>query len=193
MRRMFVVLIAMALAIGVFVFWPRSDGDDPPVTIAEATTTTTQARTTTTSAPPSTTTSDDGTHVVETEAEAEEILRELWFGWFEGIYNQDENRIREVVATQQMLDAAKSAFGGSFSSAPTRNGIDLDLEILRSDSDCLVVYGTLDVGAFRGPDAESTTVQVLRNVDESWRFATSWIHPEDLWEADCDADLLPLS
>ncbi|MGA7282898.1 MAG: hypothetical protein WBZ40_14105, partial [Acidimicrobiia bacterium] len=68
------------------------------------TTTTILLSTTTTS-----NTSSD-THVVETVAEAESILRDIWFGWFEGIYNQDEERIKEVVGTQALLDAAREAF-----------------------------------------------------------------------------------
>ncbi len=59
--------------------------------------------------------------------EAEEILQTLWFGWFEGIYNQDEDRIREVVGTQAMLDAARSQFGVmEFEAAPTTEGVQFE-------------------------------------------------------------------
>lgn len=185
---MFVVLIAVALAIGVFVFWPRSDGDDPPVTVAEATTTTTQARTTTTSAPPSTTTSDDGTHVVETEAEAEEILRELWFGWFEGIYNQDENQIREVVGNPNQVEAAVEQFGVmEFETRPTPDAVLVsDVEILRSDEECLAVWANVEAG-FR--DGGLQGVHVLRSDDGGWLLINTWPFRGDLWESDCDASL----
>jgi hypothetical protein len=194
MRRIVVVLIAIALGIGVFALWPRASDDPPVVTEAAGTSTTvTTAATSTTSTLATTSSSATGGHVVETVEEAEEILRELWFGWFEGIYNQDEERIREVVATQQMLDAAKQAFGASFDNQPSRDGISLDIEILRSDADCLVTFGALDVSTFRGEGAVSESVQVLRNIDDEWRFATSWVHRDDLWEADCDSELQPLS
>jgi hypothetical protein len=195
MRTVIAALVVVGLAIGVVVLWPRSTADEPPV--GGATTTTS----TSTSAPADTTTTTDATtsttvtpddHVVETVEEAEAILQELWFGWFEGIYNEDEDRIREVVATEQMLEAARDAFGATFESPPTREGVELEIEILRADSDCLVTWGLLDVTAFRGPEATTESVQVMRWVDDAWRFATSWVNRDDLWEADCEAQLSPL-
>jgi len=197
MRRVIAALVVVGLAIGVAVFWPRSS-DDPPEAMAETTTTTpttstssTVASTSTTGGGASTTAAADD-HTVETVEEAEAILRELWFGWFEGIYNEDEDRIREVVATTQMLEAARNAFDAPFESEPRLGAIQLDLEILYTDRDCLVTWGTIDVSEFRGEGTVSQSVQVLRWVDESWRFTTSWMHRDDLWEADCEADLSPL-
>ncbi|MGH8950519.1 MAG: hypothetical protein ACRDX9_03750, partial [Acidimicrobiia bacterium] len=97
-RRLIAGLIVVGLAVGIWALWPRGESDPTPTTlpIAVETTTTTQVTTTTSAA----TTTTDGSHVVTTVEEAEAILRDLWFGWFEGIYNQDEDRIREVVGTQ---------------------------------------------------------------------------------------------
>src|SRR3990172_2759115 len=96
-RRLVAGLIVVGLAIGVWALWPRGEPDPSPTTtvnaVASTTTTTTVANLTTTS-----TTAES--HVVTTVEEAEAVLRQLWLGWFEGIYNQDEERIREVVATQ---------------------------------------------------------------------------------------------
>jgi hypothetical protein len=160
------------------------------VPIAVETTTTTPDTTTTLA---STSTTDD-THVVATVEEAEEILRTLWFGWFEGIYNQDENRIREVVGTQAMLEAALAAFDAPFTSAPTPDGVVLEAtELLRSDEECLVVWTTIDVSAFRGEGSQSETLTVVRRVDDSWKLATTWTDKDDLWQSDCDSELEPLS
>jgi len=196
MRWVIAALVVVGLAVGVVLAWP-SGTENPPDTLADATTTTSTSvppETTTSVTETTTTTADDGetSHVVETVAEAEEILRNLWFGWFEGIYNEDEDRIREVVATKQMLDAALNAFEAPFLQEPSAEAIDLDLEILRADTECLAVWGSLDVRAFRGPDGLTESLQVLRFTDEGWKFATSWVHRDDLWEADCEAELPPL-
>lgn len=194
-RRLAAGLIVVGLAVGIWALWP--DDEPGPVTTttptaAEMTTTVLPSSTSTTAAP-STTTSTT-THVVATVEEAEAILRDLWFGWFEGIYNQDEARIREVVGTQSMLDAAREAFGASFTAAPTLDGVGLSQsELLRSDEECLVVWTTIDVSAFRGNDSESQVVTVSRRLDASWKLATTWAHKEDLWEADCESELSPLS
>ncbi len=196
MRRVIAALIVVGLAVGVVLLWPRATTDDTPATLAGPSTTTSTSTSappssTTTAAPTSTTTTSDS-HVVETVEEAEAILRELWFGWFEGIYNEDEDRIREVVATEQMLNAALNAFGSEFESAPAADQVEIDIEILRTDEECLVTWGLLDVTAFRGPDATTRNVQVLRHTDGHWKFATSWVNPQDLWETDCESELQPL-
>lgn len=197
MRRVIAALIVVGLAVGVVVLWPRGTTDDTPTTLAATPTSTTSTSTsippssTTTAVPDPTTTTADS-HVVETVEEAEAILRELWFGWFEGIYNEDEDRIREVVATEQMLNAALNAFGSEFENAPAADQIEIDIEILRANEECLVTWGLLDITAFRGPDATTRNVQVLRHTDGEWKFATSWRNPEDLWETDCESELQPL-
>ena len=194
MRRVISVLVVVGLALAVVLLWANRGGDTTPGTDAQASSTTSQPTTTTLPAETTTladtaTSSPTEVEVVETVEQAEAILRELWFGWFEGIYNEDEDRIREVVATEQMLDAGINAFGSEFVSAPTPEGIILQTEILRSDAMCLVTWGLIDVSDFRGPSSVSESVQVLRVVDGSWRFAFSWRFRDDRWEADCESEL----
>ncbi|MGH8947912.1 MAG: hypothetical protein ACRDXF_03550, partial [Acidimicrobiia bacterium] len=161
----------MGLAVGIWALWPRENSDPSPTTVPIAVeTTATTLLTTTTSAPPTTSTSDT-THIVATVEEAEEILRALWFGWFEGIYNQDEDRIREVVGTQAMLDAARSQFGVmQFDREPQTADLTYsDSEILRADEDCLVVWTTTQVSSFN--EATTTDVHVLRFRGDQWVLA----------------------
>jgi hypothetical protein len=194
-RRLAAGLIVVGLAVGIWALWPRA-GSDPtpttlPVAVESTTTTTTPATTATTDA---TTTTTDGSHVVTTVEEAEEILRSLWFGWFEGIYNQDEDRIREVVGTQTMLDAARAAFEAvMFVQMPTSEGIGfIESETLFSSEICLVVWSRSDA-SFLAPGEPREGVDVLRWLDERWVLASTWTHREDLWETDCEAELEPLS
>jgi hypothetical protein len=187
-------LIVVGLAVGVWALWPDDDPDPSTTTTPTAIETTATVSETTTSTTAPATTSTAPSHVVATVEEAEEILRTLWFGWFEGIYNQDQTRIREVVGTQAMLDAAVESFGAPFTTPPTLEGVVLtDSELLRSDEDCLVLWSTIDVSAFRGEGSESQMVTVTRWVSDAWRLATTWTHKEDLWEADCESELSPLS
>ncbi len=111
-RTAIVGLFAVVLAIGVWFLWPRGESASPAITTVQAVqpTTTKASDITTSTILTSTTETASESHVVETVEEAEEILRELWFGWFEGIYNQDEDRIREVVATEEFLSAGIEAF-----------------------------------------------------------------------------------
>jgi hypothetical protein len=152
-----------------------------------STTTTTTTVVTSTSEANTTTTSEDS-NVVTTVEEAEAILRELWFGWFEGIYNQDEDRIKQVVGTQAMLDAAGAQFGVmEFAAAPDPALILLsDLEILRADQICLALWAGVSA-SFRPGATEG--VQILRWASDRWIFAGFWTHRDDLWEADCDSQL----
>jgi hypothetical protein len=194
MRRAISVLVVVGLALAVVLLWANRGGDPTPGTEAQVTTTTSSPATTTlpadsTTLAPTTTSSPTEIEVVETVEQAEAILSELWFGWFEGIYNEDEDRIREVVATEHQVAAGINAFGSEFVAAPTPEGIILETEILRSDAMCLVVWGRIDVSAFRGPSSVSESVQVLRNVDGAWRLAFSWRFRDDLWEADCESEL----
>lgn len=196
-RRLVAGLIVVALAVGVWILWPRDDSDPTSTTLpgaVESSTTTTSTIPATTTTPAAATSSTDS-HVVTTVEEAEAILQELWFGWFEGIYNQDEERIKEVVGTQAMLDNARAAFGSvTYESAPTLESIVLtDTEILRTDEQCLVTYATLDVSGFAGPDSNETSVFVLRRVSDDWTLATLWINRDDLWDQDCESQLEPLS
>jgi len=198
MRRVIAALVVVGLAIAVVALWPRSDAGD---TAAEATTTTSTTTTTepdptttsSTTVPTTSTTSVPDDHVVETVEEAEAILRELWFGWFEGIYYEDEDRIREVVVTEQFLDAGVNAMGSlDFVSEPSEQGLTfIELELLMATSDCLAVWSVTEPD-FVEVEEPRSGVDVLRNRDGSWGFASSWKFRADRWETDCTAELLPL-
>ncbi|MGD2100763.1 MAG: hypothetical protein PVG83_00860 [Acidimicrobiia bacterium] len=191
MRTVILGLIAFGLAVAVFLVWPRGSDEEPAGTTVPATSTS-PAETTTTLTAGVTTTPDDS-HVVETVEEAEEILRELWFGWFEGIYNQDEERIREVVATAQFLDAGIAAFNTlSFMRPPAPDAMEFDeLEVLRATDDCTAVWSVSRADFLDAAEARSG-VDILRFDRGHWRFASSWQLRNDLWEADCATQLLPL-
>ena len=192
-RRLVAGLIVVGLAVGIWALWPRA-GSDPTSTtlpVAAETTTTTIPGTTSTTVGASTTT--DGSHVVTTVEEAEEILRALWFGWFEGIYNRDEDRIREVVGTQNALDNARSQFGAmGFEREPQTADISMSgSEILTSDGECLAVWTTLRLSGFRS--GTSTAVHVMRSRDGEWVSVGLWEFKDDLWNQDCQSELEPLS
>ncbi|MEX1038249.1 MAG: hypothetical protein WDZ96_05295 [Acidimicrobiia bacterium] len=187
-------LIVVGLAIGVWALWPRDDTNATSTTSPHSEPTTTTARPTTTSSEITTTSGAVASSgVIETVEEAEEVLRDFWFGWFEGIYNQDEDRIKEVVASQSQLEAAIAQFGAmDFLSEPSRTEITLiDTEILRADERCLAIWSTASFD-FRGPGTTSG-VEVHRMTDAGWKFVNSWPNRDDLWEQDCDAQLEPLS
>ncbi|HEX6222485.1 MAG TPA: hypothetical protein VF115_15445 [Acidimicrobiia bacterium] len=190
MRRIVGVLIAIALGIGVFVLWPRSTDDAPPNTEASGTsTTTTTTEATTTSTTDGTTTTTEGSHVVETVEEAEGILRELWFGWFEGIYNQDEERIREVVILEETVETAAQNFGQmEFARAPALDLIDISgAELLMTTDECIAVWAELDVSEFRSSAQGSSGVYVLRWNEDHWELLSVWTSRNDIWEADCES------
>ena len=188
-RQLIAGLIVVGLAVGVWVLWPKGDSDTTtttPVPLAQAATT--SSTTTTTTNP---TTLPDS-QVVTTVEEAEEILRELWFGWFEGIYNQDEDRVWEVVGTDAQIEAAIDQFGQlEMTSSPTPQALKIDeIEILRSDSHCLALWAAVQAD-FRPGSTEG--VHVLRMRDSAWVSVSFWAFRGDLWEQDCDALLSPLS
>lgn len=190
MRRVIAALVVVGLAIAVVLLWPRSDPDDPDDTLAapSSTTSTTTPSSTVTTEPGSTSTTSDGSHVVETVQEAEAILRELWFGWFEGIYNQDEDRIREVVVLEETVDTARQAFGEEFPRAPEPEDISFsETEILRSDEDCLAVWSVMTLHGFR--EGVTDGVDVIRWTDSGWQSLSNWSNKDDLWEADCESVL----
>ena len=190
MRRVIAALIVVGLTAAVILMWPSPTAEIPPDTLAGATTTTTTAESTTTTVPDTTTTTTagEGSHVVETVEEAEEILRELWFGWFEGIYHQDVERIREVVVLEETVETARESFGIEFEREPRRDDIEFfETEILRSDTECLAVWAEMQLTGFR--EGTSDGVYVLRRVDQAWARLSTWIEQGDLWEADCESTL----
>lgn len=200
-KRLIAGLIVVGLAVGVWVLWPREGSDTTTTTlpVAAATTTSTTNATTTSSSTPdvtvSSTTTRPESHVVETVEEAEEILRALWFGWFEGIYNQDEDRIREVVGSQQFLDAGRNAFSSlKFVGQPALDTVDfLELEMLESTSDCIVLWVEADAPFIDAVQTTNKSVDVIRWDGDSWTLFSTWQYRNDLWEADCESRLESLS
>jgi hypothetical protein len=197
-RRLVAGLIVVGLAVGIWVLWPWDDAVPTPTTVPTATessTTVMSTTTTPTTLPVTSTTSSTGTHVVTTVEEAEAVLRELIYRRLLGIYNEDRRGLAEIAASQAALDSAVEAFGQiRFLTEPFPEGVQLsNAEMIRGDQACLAIWAEVDVSAFQGEGAVSSAVVVLRNVDGSWRWASVWQHREDLWEADCDAQLEPLS
>jgi hypothetical protein len=189
MRTVVAGLVALGLAIAVFLVWPRGSDDEEPETVSATTTTTTTEAVGTTSTMVTTT---EDSHVVETVAEAEEILRELWFGWFEGIYNQDEDRIREVVILDETVQTARESFGAQFDEVPQPGDIEFtDIDVLRSDEECLAVWSQVRLTGFNQGD--SSGVDVIRWTEEGWKRLSVWKYRGDLWEADCESSLQPSS
>jgi len=185
-RRLVAGLIVVGLAVGIWALWPRESSDPSPTTapIAVETTTTTLLTTTTTPAPTTTPTTED-THIVATVGEAEEILQALWFGWFEGIHNQDENRIREVVGSSNQIAAAVDQFDElemSRSPLPTDFSF-AATEILEASAACTAIWSEMSASGFGAPAVEG--VHVFRWSDGKWLFISLWEHREDLWEDDC--------
>jgi len=182
-------LIVVGLAVGVWALWPR---DDPGVTTTTvdntSSTTSTSNPTTTTDATTTSSGAEGDPDIIETAEEAEEILRNLWFGWFEGIYNQDEDRIKEVVASQSQLDAAIAQFGVmEFTEPPSREGLSFtDTEILRSDETCLAIWSEVTISEFTAADFDG--VHVFRLDSGTWKLTSIW-NRGDLWEQECDAQV----
>lgn len=190
MRRVIAALVVALLAIGVVVMWPQGAADTPPETSLPPPATTSTSQTTTTSTTDSTTTTESDSHVVTTVEEAEAILRELWFGWFEGIYNEDVDRIREVVGNPSQVEAAASQFGVmQFDNPPSQSAISItDIEILRSDVKCLAVWAQIET-SFRPGDLYG--VHTFIHQGTSWALLNVWKYRDDLWEGDCDTSLSP--
>lgn len=190
MRRVIAALVVVGLAVGVVLLWPRATTEETPTTLAGPTTTaststTTPSTSTTTTVPDSTTTTITDSHVVETVEEAETILRELWFGWFEGIYNEDEDRIREVVGNPEEVESAVNQFGAmDFTTEPTADGLHFgETEILRSDNQCLAIWSEVSANFREGSLAG---VHVFRWLSDRWLLVNTWPLRDDLWETDCD-------
>jgi hypothetical protein len=183
-RRLVAGLIIVGLAVGIWALWPRENSDPSPTSVPIAIETTTTTLQTTTTVPPSTSTTED-THIVATVEEAEEILRALWFGWFEGIYNEDEDRIREVVGSSNQIDAAVDQFGElEMSRAPVSTDFSFTAtEVLKASATCTGIWSEMSASGFGGPAVEG--VHVFRWSDGKWLFISLWEHREDLWEEDC--------
>jgi hypothetical protein len=162
---------------------PAGGAASTTVGAAAVTTTSTAETTTTTAATTSTTTAEQRLEEVRA------IVQDLWYRWFDAIYRKDETVLWSIVANSERYNSALEAMEASeFSAAPTQAGVVIgDVEILLDRSDCLVVYSSLDVTAFKGAGAVSSGVDVLW-ADEryGWRRASLWKYRGDLWANDCN-------
>ena len=197
MRRVIVALVAVALAVAVFVLWPRSSGDGTSSTEALATSTTTTTTTTSatttagevsTTQPAPTTTTVDESRVVDSVEEAEAILRDHYFTWFLGIFEEKTEEIQKSVILQSQVEAAVAQFGQmEFDEPPSPEGLTFDqTDILQANQECLSVW-TVISSTFR--EGSSAGVVVFRWQDARWKFLSSWASRDDLWEADCESSL----
>ena len=91
-----------------------------PATTAAQPTTTVLATTTIEGSTTSTTTEE------QREAEVEQILTDLWFGWFDAIYRKDADALWDVVATTPLITSRASSDGLKlqFEYAPSSDGPD---------------------------------------------------------------------
>lgn len=188
MRLIVASVVALGLAVGVWLLWPRTPEVTVASTEASGTTTTLETVPTTTSTTPSTTSATGESTLVTTVEEAEEILQDLWFGWFEGIYNQDEDRIRAVVATEHQVRLATEQFAEMlFDRRPLASDLSYEgTQILMATNTCTVIWTTSKIEGFNS--GNSSDVHVLR-WNDGWKFFSLWSLRGDLWEGDCEADL----
>jgi hypothetical protein len=121
-------------------------------------------------------------------AEVEELLQDLWFGWFDAIYRKDPDALWQVVATTTFhADGVAAMDSMEFIAAPTRSDVLIrDLSILLDRPDCLVVENSIDMTAFRGLDGDTTVTVLWPYARYGFRFATGWRFANDLWLNDCD-------
>src|SRR5690606_2934523 len=112
------VIVTLVIAIWVAV----SSGDDEPATttVESTTTSATTLATTTTTTPPATTATTSGSTTTPTETTVDEearieevrlILEDLYFRWFDAIYRNDEEAVREAIATERYLTDFRNAVG----------------------------------------------------------------------------------
>jgi hypothetical protein len=161
---------------------------------ASSTTTTlsTEATTIATQSPPSTSASTEPTTLTTTAeqrlAEVEELLGDLWFGWFDAIYRKDSDALWQVVATSQFHNDGKAAMNTmTFIAAPTREDVLVgNVSILLDRPDCLVVQQYVDMSGFRGVIGEDTVRVLWPDVQRGFRFATAWQFSNDRWLDDCN-------
>lgn len=171
------------------MIWRDRSTPGPTTTLlASPTTTTEQASTTllvSTTVDASTTST---TAAEQREAEVEQILTDLWFGWFDAIYRKDADALWDVVATSSLHQSGVDAMTtASFDAGPEAGDLDVHVEgILLDREDCLVVHNTISMPFLEGAPTNTSVKVMWPDPNRGWRFATSWLFPGDLWEADCD-------
>lgn len=182
-RSMLAVTVLMFLGLTI---WIASRPASPAATVTAPLTgfdpVGTAAPTSSTSAPTTSTTAPDRVSQVE------DIMRDLYFGWFDGLYRKDMDTIDAVAGTEAVLGWAERAFDTvRFRQPPTRDAIGIEVKrILLDRPDCLVVSADVDYRAIVDTDTISTTVDVYFRVGDGWGFATKYKYERELWLVDCD-------
>jgi len=182
----FAFIGAMVVAL-VLLLLP--DEDDPvaaTTSLPSTTTTSSPATTTSTTIAEATTTSvQPGDRL----AEVERILEELTIAWYDAVYRKDESGLADVVATRLLYEAAIGAMDSmQFLGAPSHETLNVEVkEILLDRDDCLAVYRNMDVSRTLVEATPDSAVTILwPRADGSYRIASLWSSPQDLWLDDCD-------
>ena len=169
----------LALAAG-WMIWRDRSTPGPTTTLLASPTTTTSVAITTTTAAATTTTSEDARI-----AEVEQILTDLWFGWFDAIYRKDADALWDVVATTSTHESGVREPWTSleFVQAPSPENISITIDdVLLDRPDCLVVVNTVSVLSFaehlRTPQLRSSgqiriRVAICNLLGPSGRFVAS--------------------
>lgn len=157
----------------------------PPeqVVVAMPVTTTTTMVVTTTTVQATTTTT-----VVDREAEIEEILRDFYFGWFDGIYREDVDTLDRIAGSEDVFEQGVAAFGKpKFTTAPTRDAVGVEVKnVLLDRPDCLVVSADIDFRSFIDIDRVMPAVDVFFRVGDGWGRAISYEYEKEMWLVACD-------
>jgi hypothetical protein len=180
--------VVAALA-GALIFLSLQRGGDPVASTTSLSTsvvvsTTDEMEVTTTAEPALTTTTSEA----QRRAEVEELLRDLWFGWFDAIYRKDPDALWQVVATTRFHDSGVAAMETlGFTSEPQADSFHIrSTDVLLDRSDCIVVYYELDASDLVGQPAAPFVSVLWPDPRYGFRFATDWQYINDLWLQDCD-------
>lgn len=182
--------MGVIVALGIAVWAAVSTGESPAVETSTSTTTSTTTSSSSTTTTSATTSLPETTSTVDAEARLEEIgliVHDLWFRWLSAIYHEDHEALFEIVATEAFLrDFDRAVDSLSFSREPQEADLAVEIhEILLDTPDCLVVYRTISANGLLLDGRPSVRVDVLWPHGQSWRLATGWGHPDDLWMSDC--------
>lgn len=197
MRAGLSVGVIVALVIAIWVAVSSGDDEPAPTTLETTTTSATTLTTTTTTTPPATTATTSGSTTTPTETTVDEearieevrlILEDLYFRWFDAIYRNDEEAVREAIATERYLTDFRNAVDSlDIPRQPEREDVAVSgVEILRDSESCLVTYATVDARQLLGDEGEGSRVNVLLYSEGRWKLATVWTNKTDLWQQDCE-------
>ncbi|MEX2653986.1 MAG: hypothetical protein WD532_03045 [Acidimicrobiia bacterium] len=126
--------------------------------------------------------------VVDREIEIEEILRDFYFGWFDGIYRQNVDTLDRVAGSTEVFESGVAAFGKpKYTAAPTREAVGVEVKnVLLDRPDCLVVSADIDFRSFIDIDRVMPAVDVFFRVGDGWGRAVSYQYEKEMWQFACD-------